>query len=83
MLQLDELLRGDDETLKAAFDDEDGLGKMHALFMARWEYFHTPLFTAPYRFDPEFVRRRFFSQATENSEVKKVLKQLSTDEHRK
>ena len=79
MLQLDELFRGDDETLKAAFDDEDGLGKMHALFMARWEYFHTPLFAASYRFDPEFVRRRF--SATENSEVKKVLKQLSTDEH--
>jgi hypothetical protein len=31
--------------------------KLHKIFLARWEYFHVPVMTAAYRFEPQFCRR--------------------------
>jgi len=59
--------------------DESVRQKIHALFMARWEYFHEPIMTAAYRFEPEFMRRKF--SKSERDEVKVVLKQMATPEH--
>jgi hypothetical protein len=53
--------------------------KMHALFMARWEYFHVPMMTAAFRFDPEFSRREFDNN--EVQEVRAVLRKMATREH--
>jgi hypothetical protein len=36
--------------------EEDDREKMHDLFLARWTYFHEPIFTAAYFLDPEFIR---------------------------
>lgn len=59
--------------------DEDVRRKLHTLFMARWEYFHVPIMTAAYRFEPEFMRRKFSKH--ELDEVKVVLKQMAAPEH--
>jgi hypothetical protein len=53
--------------------------KIHAIFMARWQYFHTPLMTAAYRFEPQYCRRDFSS--TELAEVRQVLNTMSTEAH--
>ena len=53
--------------------------KLHAIFMARWEYFHVPVMTAAFRFDPEFCRRDF--DANEMRDLKQVLKQMATPAH--
>jgi len=36
--------------------DETVRENMHALFMARWTYFHQPVFTAAYYLDPQFIK---------------------------
>jgi hypothetical protein len=46
MLQLDEHLREKIDGL-----DDDIRTKIHAMFMARWEYFHVPAMTAAYSFE--------------------------------
>eukprot|EP00967_Tisochrysis_lutea_P159346 scaffold330007_cov68-Tisochrysis_lutea.AAC.1 len=53
--------------------------KLHAIFMARWEYFHVPVMTAAFRFEPEFCRRDF--DADEMQDVKEVLKRMATPAH--
>lgn len=53
--------------------------KIHAIFMARWQYFHTPLMTAAYRFEPQYCRRDF--DAAQLAEVRLVLKTMSTEAH--
>eukprot|EP00967_Tisochrysis_lutea_P106695 scaffold163838_cov37-Tisochrysis_lutea.AAC.1 len=53
--------------------------KIHTLFMARWEYFHVPVMTAAYRFEPEYCRRDF--TPAETKEVRAVLRQMSNSEH--
>eukprot|EP00967_Tisochrysis_lutea_P010922 scaffold12443_cov30-Tisochrysis_lutea.AAC.1 len=63
MLQLDELYGNPIEGLA-----EPIRKKLHNLFMARWEYFHVPVMTAAYRFDPEFCKRDFSQQ--EEKEVR-------------
>jgi hypothetical protein len=74
MLELDMHLREEIDGL-----DDDIREKIHAMFMARWEYFHVPAMTAPYRFEPEFCRRSF--DTSEKLEVTKALKQMATKEH--
>ena len=76
-----QLFRGDDGKLPV-LDDPEYSGvriKIHNIFMARWQYFHTPLFTAAYRFDPEYVRREF--SAEEEEEVDQVFNKMATVEH--
>ena len=46
--------------------------KIHAIFMARWTYFHTPVMTAAYRLAPEYCRNETDDQQTE--EIKAVFK---------
>jgi hypothetical protein len=57
MLQLDKYFRNPIKVL----DDEvtEFRPRLHDIFMARWEYFHVPLMTASYRFEPEYCRRKF------------------------
>ena len=35
--------------------DDDICERLHALFMARWAYFHTPLFTAAHFLESEYI----------------------------
>jgi hypothetical protein len=74
MLQLDEHLREKIDGL-----DDNIRTKIHAMFMARWEYFHVPAMTAAYRFEPEFCQPKF--DPKEKLEVNKVLRQMATEEH--
>lgn len=53
--------------------------KIHAIFMARWTYFHTPVMTAAYRLAPEFCRRTITD--SEDKEIKAVFKKMATEEH--
>ena len=47
--------------------------------MARWEYFHKPVFTAAYYLDPRFVSHELnFDDAAETN---KVFEQIATEEH--
>jgi hypothetical protein len=53
--------------------------KIHAIFMARWQYFHKPIMTAAYRLAPEYCRRDMDSN--EDKETKAVFKKMATEEH--
>ena len=53
--------------------------KMHKIFMARWNYFHTPLMTAAYILEPEYIRRTF--SRDEKIELFKVMKSVANDAH--
>jgi hypothetical protein len=50
---------------------------MSALFLARWTYFHEPIFTAAYFLDPEFIRGS--GSKNEEAEFKLVMRQLCTN----
>jgi hypothetical protein len=52
MLKLDVMYRNPIEGL-----DDSVRKKLHAIFIARWEYFHVAVMTAAYRFEPQFCRR--------------------------
>jgi hypothetical protein len=66
--QFDNPIEGMDDTVRE---------NMSALFMARWTYFHEPVFTAAYYLDPEFIRGS--GSAEEDAEFKVVMKQLCTN----
>jgi len=53
--------------------------KIWQLFMARWTYFHEPIFTAAYYLDPEFMKGRGSQQ--EEKDFRDVLKVVSAAEH--
>lgn len=59
--------------------DEDVRQLMATLFMARWTYFHEPVFTAAYFLDPEFIRGE--GSANEEEEFRHVLRIMSQAEH--
>jgi hypothetical protein len=53
--------------------------KMHKLWMARWTYFHEPVFTAAYFLDPEYTRGN--GSTSEEAESRQVLRELADSEH--
>jgi hypothetical protein len=53
--------------------------KIWELFMARWTYFHEPVFTAAYFLDPEFIRGD--GSAQEEADFREVLKTVADAEH--
>lgn len=53
--------------------------KVWDLFMARWTYFHEPIFTAAYFLDPEFMKGKGSRQ--EEADFRKVLTVISSAEH--
>ena len=53
--------------------------KMHKIFMARWAYFHTPLMTAAYILEPEYIRRTF--SRDEKIELFRVMASFANDAH--
>jgi hypothetical protein len=59
--------------------DERIRKKIHAIFMARWQYFHTPVMTAAYRLAPEYCCREM--DDSEDKEIKQVFKKMATAEH--
>jgi uncharacterized membrane protein len=72
-------------TVAALFDspiegmDDTVRENMHALFMARWTYFHEPVFTAAYFLDPEFIRGS--GSTEEEQEFRAVLSTMCDAEH--
>ena len=48
---------------------------MLEVFMARWEYFHSPLMTAAYMLDLQYIRRTF--TAEEEGELREIMKKLA------
>ena len=54
--------------------------KLLALFMARWQYYHVPMFTAAYRFTPKYMRayidNRERGDKTEEKETKEFFKKF-------
>ena len=59
--------------------DEDIRESIHKIFMARWEYFHTPIFTASYLLEPEFIHAK--ASKKELGELYEVLQCMATDTH--
>ena len=59
--------------------DEDIRKSIHKIFMARWEYFHTPIFTASYLLEPEFIHAK--ASKKELGELYEVLQCMATDTH--
>ena len=59
--------------------DEAVREKMWALFMARWTYFHKPVFTAAYFLDAEFLVGD--GSEAEEREFREVLKAVASAEH--
>jgi hypothetical protein len=53
--------------------------KMSDLFLARWTYFHTPVFTAAYFLDPEFIRGS--GSPDEEREFREALKTMCLADH--
>ena len=72
-------------TVSALFENPiEGLSdtvreKMHALFMARWTYFHEPVFTAAYFLDPEFIRGS--GDDAEEAEFREVMSVMCQAAH--
>ncbi len=59
--------------------DEDVRDKMWELFMARWTYFHEPVFTAAYFLDPEFIKGE--GSVSEEKEFREVLAIMAEADH--
>jgi len=53
--------------------------KIHAIFMARWTYFHTPVMSAAYRLAPEYCRQ-VHEDDVEN-DMLLVFKKMATEAH--
>lgn len=86
MLQLDEYFRKPIKGLDIIQDNDDLLDelglfrpRLHAIFMARWEYFHVPIMTVAYRLEPEYCRRKFSSD--EQADVRAIFLKMATPEH--
>ena len=76
LLKLDELF-GDGGGVDGL--DEDIRKKLHKIFMARWDYFHKPIFTAAYYLDPKNIHQKLSSSA--NADLNTVFRQMATEEH--
>jgi hypothetical protein len=78
MLDLDVLYRN-----KIPGIAETARKKIHAIFMARWHYFHTPLMTAAYRLTPEYCRLDWDPEmaAEMDGDIKQVFAKIATPEH--
>jgi hypothetical protein len=74
MCQLDAFFNSPIEGLPTAIRE-----KVHRLFMARWAYFHEPIFTAAYMLDPEFIRVEH--SADEETALRGIFEDLATEEH--
>ena len=69
--------------------DDDVRLKMHAIFKAWWDYFHKPIFTCAYHFEPEFahneldlkeradVHNYFWTVYRSDAEYSEVLAEIS------
>lgn len=55
--------------------DEETLERMHQLFLARWTYFHEPVFTGAHFLDSEFIKDVHTPE--EQGEFRAVLKQMA------
>lgn len=59
---------------------DDGIReRLHMLFMARWAYFHTPVFTAAHFLEPEYIHVK--PTAKEKAELHTVFKAMATTQH--
>jgi hypothetical protein len=59
-------------------DDEIRV-KIHNLFMARWAYFHQPVFTAAHFLDPQAIHHEL--SAEQRTELYEVFTKMATEEH--
>jgi hypothetical protein len=72
-------------TIAATFDkpieglDDTIRERMWELFMARWTYFHEPVFTAAWFLDPEFIRGS--CTWSEEKEFREVLREITSADH--
>lgn len=79
MLQLDKYFREPISGLDDVDENSDFRPRLHDIFMARWEYFHVPIMTAAYRFEPEYCRRKFSRE--EQADVRAIFTKMATREH--
>jgi hypothetical protein len=78
MLELDVLYRDEIEGIS-----ERASKKIHAIFMTRCDYFHTPVMTAAYRLAPEYCRFKHDDDAVSemDKEIKEVFSRMANKEH--
>ena len=70
--QLDKLYRDPTEGLA-----DDIRENLRTLFMARWKYFHTPVFTAAYAMEPEYIQVKLTADEEQLQGFQDVLEAMA------